>query len=214
MQGGTQIVPTFFRINSEQPRPLGQNNAKIDQQRPTTDSHDDPYSPENLASTVKRLHEEAEMQRKHDELAECVQLTADLVDVFGRKIILPRLRKCYSGPLVFSDWHHDLRHYITLSYVSHLPQYQKTTIFGLMIQMDKIVEYHGISKDQWADLVYLNVTTNPHEYIPINNEQLNHIHELAKNSALNRKLKDAVHALLAALKQKRSTPSRVYKRRS
>lgn len=204
-------TPTPVRHDSKEPLLQEKHDVKL-QQSYTKDIHNDCYSTEDLTTILERLEGEAAIQRKRDERAECVQLTADLVEMFGNRFVLRILQQSYSGPLTFQNWHHDLRYYVSLSYVSHLRKETKKAIYDLMNKMDRIAEDYGISKDQWADLVYLNVTTNTHESTSIDNDQLNYIDELARNSTLNIKLRNAVHALVKTFRSKRTTLYRNHKR--
>ena len=159
---------------------------------------------EDLTKKIADLKQEAREEEKRAEQSKCVQMSTDLVDLFGSMIMLPALRQNYRGPLRFADWHNELRHLIGLSYIEHLAFQRKQQIDELMLCMEKLAAEMGISREYWHSLIFLNVTREPsREYFKksyYNHAQLQDLKHLATNS-LAKKLSDTVHVLIYAVEK-------------
>lgn len=156
---------------------------------------------QDLTGMIVSLKQKAIERQKQDEQSKCVQMTTDLVELFGSMIIVPALRKSYQGPLKFADWHNELRFLINLSYANHLTIHRKQQINELMLCMEKVAEEKGISKAYWNSLIYLNVTTQPSrenfKKTYFDSDRLQYLERLAINS-LSKELSDTVHVLIDA----------------
>ena len=159
---------------------------------------------ECLQKVISDLEKEAIQRQKRADQSRSVQMSTDLVDFFGSMVIFPALRKTYTGPLKFFDWHNELRHIIGLSYIEHLTRHRKNQIKELMLCMEKIAHEKGISSAHWCSLIFLNVTREPsRESFQKSNfspKQLLDLKQLAEKS-LEKRLSDTVNVLVHAVEK-------------
>ena len=171
--------------------------ATVKQQQPNdcpTSTSSDPYSSENLDKTLAEARQEYEQRHKRSQLAEYLQLTADLVELFGTKVILPNLPNHYKGSLKFKNWHTDLRNYITWSFCDHLETSWAREIDELMLAMERIAVEKGLTRVQWYNLINLNVNMEVRDETSCSgSEKLGYIKKLAKEVFEEPHLWEAVH---------------------
>ena len=180
--------------------------STVKQQQPNdcpTSTSSDPYSSENLDKTLAEARQEYEQRHKRSQRAECLQLTADLVEWFGTTVILPNLPNHYKGSLKFKNWHTDLRNYIMWSFCDHLEESWAKQIDELILAMERIAVAKGLTRVQWYNLINLNINMEVrNETSCSGSEKLGYIKKLAKEVFEEPHLWEAVHALIEAIPTK------------
>ncbi len=78
----------------------------------TTTTTDDPYSTENLLTTLENLKVESAERIKRAKQLQCVELTAALVDFFADQVISPVL------PRRLGNWYYNVRNQLQLDNVN------------------------------------------------------------------------------------------------
>jgi hypothetical protein len=139
----------------------------------------------DLTERLEILEREAELQARQNEMGECLEYVAQIVDLFKRTIITAELEKQ-------NELHNDTRH--------HLRQSKGATgNRNLDDKIEKIIISKGLTKQQWNNLLYMALSTD--ESTEINKVSKKHLHKV--NDMVSRTLDEdecgAVSALIKAI---------------
>ena len=160
----------------------------------------DPYARENIDKTLAAARRDDEEYCKRSKHTECLQLTADLVELFGTQVILPYLANRYKGPRQYQNWDTDLRNYIKMSFYNHVENSGSSEIHELMLSMERIATERGLTHTQWYNLINLNVTMDARNTKSFDDDKkCDYIKVLSKEMFADVRMSEAVHALVGAL---------------
>lgn len=139
----------------------------------------------DLTERLEMLEREAEVQARENELNECLEYIAQLVDLFKRSIIATELENehdCHD-----ESQRHSQKHRGSTGN-SHLDE-----------KMEKIILDKGLTKEQWSGLLYIafNVQDTT-ELSKVNKKHLQKVHDMSQR-VLDDNEQNAVTALLNAI---------------
>jgi hypothetical protein len=132
-----------------------------------------------------RLEREADLHIKEAELNECLELVAQLVDLFRHKVILPAAQlECRW----YDEQHQGLK-----------CKRGNTGDHLFDVQVESMAVCYGLTKEQWQQLLYLHITAG--DYLEISHVTRNHlkkVHQFAIR-LLESEEQAAVFALIRAV---------------
>jgi hypothetical protein len=139
----------------------------------------------DLSERLEILEREAEVQARQNEMGECLEFVAQLVDLFKRTVIKTELQKQ-------NDWHNDTQ--------NHLQQSKGATgNRNLEDKIEKIINSKGLTKQQWNNLLYMALSTDESTEInKVSKKHLQKVHDMVSR-ALDDDEQNAVSALINAI---------------
>ena len=135
----------------------------------------------DLTERLEILEREAEVQSRQNELNECLEYVAQLLDLFKRTMITTELEN-------ENDLHNDTQKHRGSSSSNHLDD-----------KMEKIILSKGLTKEQWSGLLFIafNVQETT-ELTKVSKKHLQKVHDMALR-VLDDNEQNAVTALLHAI---------------
>lgn len=147
----------------------------------TTSHREDSYATVNLATILEQLQNEIDARKQRRKQADCVRRVSILFDVFGYVVMLPRLQKKYTGPLIIKDWHDDVRTLLESSFEQRQLNEEQQK---LVQTIEKIATSRDLlNHQQWRCLLCLNLVAGASEKGKkmkiIHHDELQKVKELA-----------------------------------
>ena len=152
------------------------------------------YIQPEIGKEFEALEREADLQAKQVELNECVEFIAQLVDMLKHNVILPKLQ-------LESDWHDEAQAEFTRN---------KGTTGNRCLddRVEKTAMSMGLSKEQWSQLLYINLTAGDVlELKKVTRSHMKKVHDMVSR-LLDGEEKTTAFALIKAIEK--FMPSKYY----